>query len=127
MLFVKVSSDDVRLPLAAAEIASGAGDQFRLGSCPFPADSITFDVLVQQFVRVQFRAVARKVEQGDLTGMLSKPVLYLGPVMHRVAINNEKYVALNLAEQTSQELQEHIGVEAVFEHHEVEPSLISDS
>ena len=59
--------------------------------------------------------------------MLLNPVHYLDPVMHRVAINNEKYVALNLAEQTSEELQKHTGVEAVFEHHEIEPSLISDS
>ena len=48
-------------------------------------------------------------------------------MMPRMAINNEKYVALNLAEQTSQELQEHIDVEVVLEHHEIEPSLISDS
>ena len=47
MLLVKVSSDDVWLPLAALEIASGAGDQFRLVPCPPPADSVTFDVLVQ--------------------------------------------------------------------------------
>ena len=60
-------------------------------------------------------------------GVLFNPLFYLYRMMDRVTIDNEEYLALNLAQETPEKPQEDFGVEAVFEHHEIEPSLISDS
>ena len=60
-------------------------------------------------------------------GMLFNPSLYPYCVMDRVTIDNEECLALSLAQETSEKLQEDIGVKAIFEYHEVEPSPVSDS
>ena len=97
MFSLKVLPDNVGLPLVAPEEASGVGDQFLSVLCSPPAHSVTLDILIQQLVRVQLRAIAWKVGKTNLAGMLFNPVSYLYGMMDRVTINDEEYLALNLA------------------------------
>ena len=97
MFSLKVLPDSVWLPLVAPEEASGVGDQFLSVLCSPSAHSVTLDILIQQLVRVQLRAIAWKVGKSNLTGMLLNPVSYLYGMMDGVTINNQQHLALNLA------------------------------
>ena len=97
MFSLKVLPDKVGLPLAAPEEASGVVDQFLSILCSPAAQSVTLDILIEQLVRVQLRAVAWKVGKANLAGMLFNPRSYLHGTMDRVTINDEEYLALYLS------------------------------
>ena len=58
MLFLKQVPDDMGLLLPTMEMTAQAGDHLRLIGRATLAQGVGLDVLVEQFVRIQFRAVA---------------------------------------------------------------------
>src|SRR3989304_4748777 len=81
VLFVKVGTDDVGAALRRAQIGSDAPDQFGLVDRSASADGVGLDVLIQEFVRIQLRAVARKEEHPNLRRTAREPAGYRsGPV-----------------------------------------------
>ena len=97
MFSLKVLSDNVGLLLVALQEAPGVSDQFFLVLCSLPARRVTLDILIQQLIRVQLWAIAWKVGKPDLATMFFNPLPYLYTTMDRVTINDEEYLALNLA------------------------------
>ena len=83
------------------------------------SDGIALHVLVEQFIRVQLRAIAGKKEKPNLIGPLFQPLFHFFGPMHRMVVHNEKDLGLALAHQPVEKFQENLGDEPAFEDHEV--------
>ena len=107
MLFLEQVPNDMRLLLAAMEMAAQAGNHLRLVGWPTLAQGVGLDVLVEQFVRVQFRAVAGQPDQAQSLGVFSDELLCRRRPMHRVSIHDQVELAVDLPEQAPHELDQH--------------------
>ena len=65
---LEVALHDGGLPLRAPEVRSDGGDQFGRLAGPAPAQGVALDVVVQEFIRVEVRAVAREEEEPKAVG-----------------------------------------------------------
>src|SRR3989337_1886602 len=118
VLFVKVGTDDVGAALSRPQIGPDAADQFGLVDRTAAADGVGLDVLIQEFVRIQLRAVARKEEHPNLRRTAREPAGYRSGPVDRMTIHDEKNPTLHLAHQASEEAQKHVHRESFPEHHE---------
>ena len=75
MLFLEQIPNDLRLLLAAMEMAAQAGDHLRLVGRSTLAQGVGLDVLVEQLVGVQFGAVAGQPDQAQSLGVFSDELL----------------------------------------------------
>ena len=64
---------------------------------PVFSDGVAFHILIEQLIRIKFRALAWQKPQTNLVTMLIDPVLYLFGTMDGMTINDEKYFPLVLA------------------------------
>ena len=68
MLLLEEVAYDLRLPLTSAQVAANAGHQLgAVAGAAFP-QTIGLDVLVQQLIRVEFRAIAWQPDQAQAPG-----------------------------------------------------------
>ena len=119
MFPLKIVGDDVRFALAAPEVASDFAHQLCVITRPLTAQSIAFDILVEQFIRVQLRTITGQEDQPNPLLIVLDPVFHLVRAVDRVTVNNEIDSAITLAEQAPEKLQENLGSEALLEHHEI--------
>ena len=124
MLPVEILLNNRGPSLAAPQVAPDIFDQLGLVSCPTSADGVALDVLIQKFVRIQFRAVARQEKQPD--GLLSffDPIKNSSGSMYRMSVNNQEYRAFILPDQAAHEIDKHLGVETPVENHKVQVSQV---
>ena len=90
---------------------------------------VRLHILVQQFIRVQLRAVGGQKENSDLCSMLIQPALYRSSLMDGVTVGNQKYFSLGLSrqpQQTTKKIQKHSCRETLTENHEGQPPPIGD-
>ena len=99
MFPVEIVGDDVRFALAAPKVAPDLAHQLRLVAGALPAQGIALDILVQQFIRVELRAVTGEKNQANPRFIFLDPVLHPEGAMHRMTVNNEIDPASTLAEQ----------------------------
>ena len=119
MLSLEKVGNGVWFTLATAEVAPDLAHQFCLVTGALTTQGIAFDILIEQFIRVELRAIAGKEDQTNPRLIFLDPVLHTAGAMHGVTVNNEIDPAITLAEQAPEKLQEHLGSEALLEHHEV--------
>ena len=93
MLFLEQIPNDLRLLLAAMEMAAQAGDHLRLVGRSTLAQGVGLDVLVEQLVGVQFGAVAGQPDQAQSLGVFSDELLRRRRPMHRVPIHDQVELA----------------------------------
>jgi len=60
MISHEIVGDDVRFALAAAEVAPQPTHQLRLTAGALTTQGIAFDILIEQFVRIELRTIAGK-------------------------------------------------------------------
>ena len=60
MFLPEIVGDYVRFALAASEVAPDLAHQLRLFTRALPTQGIAFDILIEQFVRVDLRTIAGK-------------------------------------------------------------------
>src|SRR5258707_10488025 len=90
---------------------------------------VRLSVLVQQFIRVQLRAVGGQKENSDLCSMLIQPALYRSSFMDGVTVGNQKYFSLGLSrqpQQTTKKIQKHSSRETLTKNHEGQPPSTGD-
>src|SRR5258707_13523558 len=90
---------------------------------------VRLHVLVQQFIRVQLRAVGGQKENSDLCSMLIQPALYRSSFMDGVTVGNQKYFSLGLSrqpQQTTKKIQKQSCRETLTKNHEVQPPSIGN-
>ena len=126
MLFFKIAFHDVGLLLRAAEIRADVGDHLGLMAGATPAQGVALDVLVEKFVRVQLRTVARKKEEVDVTATFLNPALHLLRLVHRMAVGDQEDLSPRMPQQSLQKLLHDVSCEALLEHHEGPLAAIGD-
>jgi hypothetical protein len=118
--------NDVRFALAAAEVAPDLAHQLRLVARALTTQGIAFDILIEQFIRVELRAIAGQEDQPNPGFIFLDPVFNPAGAMHRVTVNNEIEPARTLAEQTPEKFQENLGRKGFFEDHKVQAPLVGN-
>ena len=123
---VKVVLDLGWSPLSAPEEMAHISNEFRFVSGTLSPNRIGFDVLVEQLIWIQFRAIARQEEEANLPAMQIRPAFYGGRNMHRMSIYNEEGFSPAVANQPPQEGYKHRRVEPSVKDHECQLSSIGD-
>jgi hypothetical protein len=75
------------------------------------AYGIAFYILIEHLVRIEIRTVSGKKEHSDMSLLRGKPLFNLCALMHRMAVNNQEHLALALADQAVQKIDEDLGGE----------------
>src|SRR5712692_10387410 len=76
-----------------------------------PAQGVGLHVLIEQFVRVQVRAVAREEKEMNLLPVACHPSLQMFGHMHRMFVDDEKDLASGMPDEPSQEHNTNLSVE----------------
>ena len=126
MLPVEILLNNRGPSLAAPQVAPDIFDQLGLVLCPASADGVALDVLIQKFVRIQFRAVARQEKQSNGLLPFFDPIKNCSGSMYWVPVNDQEYRGFILSDQAAHEIDKHLGVEASFENHKVQVSQIGN-
>src|SRR3990167_8279859 len=99
LVFMEVVSHFPWLTMCAPEEVPHISYELHFVSGALAPNRVGFNILVQEFVRVQFRAVSRKEEKANLPAMPVRPACYGGRDMHGVTIYNEEGFSLAVANQ----------------------------
>lgn len=114
------------LPLSAVTMATQPGHHLRLvGWMPIARD-VGLDVLIEQFVMVQHKAVAGQPNRAQALGIFcgERPSRYRP--MHGAPVKNQVDFALGVLEHMPHELEERWILELTLKHHESERTTIGD-
>ena len=104
MFSLEIVGDDVRFALAAPEVAPDLAQQLYLITRALPPQSIAFDILIEQFVRVDLRTIAGKEKYPNPLFVFLNPVFHPTGAMDRVTVDDEIDPAITLTEQTPEKL-----------------------
>ena len=107
MFFLKQIPDDMRLLLTTMKMTAQAGDYLRFVGRSALAQGVGLGILIEQFIRVQFRAVAGQPNQAQAFDIFSDEQLRRCRPMHRVSIDDQVDLAVDLFEHALHELDEH--------------------
>ena len=88
------------------------------------AHCIALHILIQILIRIQIRAVARKIKHPDAILMPFEPLLHPGRDMNGMLINNQKDMMGNLTNQSSQKLRKHLTLKSLPKNHKVQPAPV---
>src|ERR1039458_2298199 len=94
-----------------------------------PPERVGLHILVQQFIRSQFRAIRWQAENPDLRRMLCQPSTDRPRLVYRVTIHNQKHFPPGLPrqpQQTAKKIQKHPCRETLTKNHEGQPPPIGD-
>jgi len=99
MFLTKQVNDHLQLLLAPIQMAAHDGHEFGTVGRLALAEPVGLDVLIQQFIGVQFRAVARYLNQSQSRRVLGRHARGGSGFVHRIPVHDEIDLAGNLFEQ----------------------------
>ncbi|KVQ03688.1 hypothetical protein WJ95_23915 [Burkholderia ubonensis] len=79
------------------QVPADRADHVRLTGRSVLAQRVRLDVLIEQFVRIQFGAVARQADQSQALRVLRDEFLDGGGPMHRMSVNDQVGLAWALS------------------------------
>ena len=126
MLFLEPVPDDLRLLLSAAQVVADPGHQFSAIGGATLAETIGLDILVEEFIWVELRAVTRQPDQAQSGLVGGDEVAGHDRAMHRVAIHDQIQLPCRLLKQATHELHEQQAIELAVEHHELKMATVCD-
>lgn len=103
LVFMEVVSHFPRLTLCAPVEVPHISYESHFISGTLAPNRVGFNILVQKFVRVQFRAVSRKEKEANFPAMPIRPSFYGGRDMNGMPIYNEECLPRAVANQSPQE------------------------
>ena len=106
------------------EVASDYPHEFCKGTGFFLPDRVALDILVKQFVGIEFGAVGGQIEKIDPLAMFGQPLAGLSGSVNCMVFNDKEHFSWVLTYQAAQEINENPSFESFFEDPEVEVSLI---
>jgi len=126
MFFSKVTRNDVRSVLGAAEVGPNLPHHFFQIEGTLTANCIGLDILIEKLVRIQFGTVGGQEEHTDAVGVAIQPALEFAGAMDGMAIYDEEHLAFRMPQQAAKETDHHLGREALLEHHERQLAPVGD-
>lgn len=112
--------------MRAPQIRPNPLDHLRLIFGTLPPDGIGLDILIEKFVGIQLRAVARQIKQPDAFPIPIYPLLDLPGTMHRMSIDNQKDFLLVLPDQPPQKVDHDRCSKSLVEDHKGQMTSIGD-
>lgn len=91
-----------------------------------PPDGIGLDILIEKFVGIQLRAVARQVKQPDAFPIPIYPLFDLPGTMHRMSIDNQEDFLFVLPDQPPQKVDHDRCGKSLVEDHKGQMTSIGD-
>lgn len=122
----EISLHLLRLALGAPQVTSHIPDHLRLVAWTPAPNCVGLDILVEQLVRVEIRAVAGKEKEVNLPSVASQPSLDTAGCMNWMLVDNEKDFAPSMTNKTLQEQDKHEYREILVENHECQFSAIGN-
>ena len=110
--------------MTTKQIRPNMSHHFHLIMGPTPTHRVALYILIQVLIRVQSRAIARKIKYLDSIFILLEPFLHLARDMDGMLVNDQKHIPSNLTDQTPQKLLKYLSLKTVFENHEIQSSAI---
>ncbi len=126
MLLLKQILDHLRLLLTPMQMTAHGTHEFSPVSRPALAETIGLDILVEEFVRVKLRAVARHPDEPQPRRVLFHQAPNLAGPVDRMPVHNQIDPARELLEQSRQEAHEDRGLELARKHHEGQRPLVGN-
>jgi hypothetical protein len=106
---MKVSFDKLRKGLPLREKLTDVSFEFVQIASTLPAYCICFHVLIQQFIRIQFRAVSRHKKHSDPILIFLQPALNCATFVNRMAVDNKENAFSSILDETIHEINEYYG------------------
>ena len=91
-----------------------------------PSHRVGLDILIEQLVWVEIRAVARQKKEANLLPVACQPSLHTPGHMHWMLVDDEKNFAFRMTDQPLQEHNKYEGGELLVEDHEGQLSAVGD-
>jgi hypothetical protein len=126
MLLVKEILNNSWSFLTTSQMRTNVRNHFLPVFWSLPSQGIRFHVLVQQFIRIKFRAISRQVKKPDFIFMVFHPTFYSTAAMNRMTVNDQEHLTFDLPGETRKKLNEYSGLKLFHIYHEKQFSAISD-
>ena len=127
MLFHKVPTNNLWSALSTPEIASDIFQHLCFILGPAFAHRVALHILIEEFIRIQFGAVSRQEEHLDRIDVGKKPARdFSGPVYWMPVRDQENSTTSIVLDQSSKELDKHVGGELFFKDHKIQMALVGN-
>jgi len=90
MFLLKIHFNQFRFTLTGVQVFPHILDHFFMSVGTSTSNSITLNIMIQHFVRVQLRAIRLKIKKFNLFRMCGQPRLNFSRSMSWMSINNQK-------------------------------------
>ena len=112
--------------LGTPQVTPHIAHHLGLGARTPPSQRVGLDILIEQLVRIEVRAVARQEKEANLPPMACQPSFHTPGHMHRMPVHDEKDCASRMTDQSLQEHNKHEDREILVEDHECQLSTVGD-
>jgi hypothetical protein len=119
-------ANDVGLLLSPMEMPADRGHHLGAILRTTLPQRVGLDVVVEQFIGIELRAVARELNQTDLVSVGGDKVLRDARAMHGIPVDNEIDLAARLLPKPAHEVDEHRRAEGAVEHPKDELPPVGD-
>jgi len=126
MFFLKVVFYNCWLPLSTSKVSAYMAQHFMLRIWALTSHCVCFDILVKQFIRVQFWTIGWQEKQSQSSGMTSDPPLHFNRPVHRMAVENQKHLSLTMTNQPPEKRNHHVGSKPLLEYHKCHLAQVGD-
>src|SRR5450755_1582872 len=126
MLLLEEITYDLRLALPAAQVSANTCHHLGAIAGAAFAQAVGLDVLVQQLVGVEFRAITRQADQAQARLVGADERFGNDGAMDRVTVDNQIQLATGLAEQALHEADEQPAVKLAMKDHEGQMATVRD-
>ena len=118
MLFLEQPADQGRLLLATVQMAANPGHQLGAIGRSALSEGVGLDVLVEQLVGIELRAVPGQMDQAKPFPVVGDEAPGAGRAVHRMAVDDQIDPPRGLPQEPFHEVDEAAAVEPSPEHHE---------
>jgi hypothetical protein len=112
--------------LGAPEVPPHVVHRFGVVPGALPSDRVGLDVLVEELIGVEMRAVARQEEQAEMPAMALHPSGHRRGGVHGVLVHDEEDRPLGVAEEPAQKPDEHRRGALALKDHERQLPAVGD-
>lgn len=126
MFFKEIFLHQFRSFLLSAEKAPDIFYQFFLISCPLPAQSICFYVLIQQLIRIQIRTIPGQIKNRKQLPIPGNPFANPSGSMCRVTVDNQEHFPIILFHQPADKIDKDTAIKLGLINHKRQMTSVSD-
>ena len=113
--------------LGTPQVTPHVSHHLRLVAWTPSANCVCLDILIEQLVRIEIRAVAGQKKEANLPPLARQPSFESGGRMYWMPVDNEKDFSSSMTDQPLQEHNKYEDREILVEYHECHLAAVGDS